>query len=277
MYTIDRATRRLSLVFTLALAFGAVLGTVGQDSPGQDSPGQDSPAQDSPAQDSAAQQNPAQGRGARQNPTGDGQDGAASLRGRIRTLSYEARLVALADGSSWIRNGTEIRAVFAGRLEDLVALLCDYEGSPKVFPRIESVRVRSSEGGVAVTEQRSIVRILGFEYVSNLVFRNELKRASPTAASLTFTMIDGDGSCRSVEGGWDLESLESGGPQAVLVTYRCDMLVLPRYPLQLQIMQLFGKADYEHMVSELGSAFAARNASGTPGARVSACGAVSER
>ena len=143
--------------------------------------------------------------------------------------SYEARLVALADGSSWIRNGTEIRTVFAGRLEDLVALLCDYEGSPRSFPgssRCGCAALRA--GGRNRAAQHGA--ILGFEYVSNLVFRNELKRASPTAASLTFTMIDGDGSCRSVEGGWDLESLESGGPQAVLVAYRCDMLVRPRYP-----------------------------------------------
>jgi hypothetical protein len=187
-------------------------------------------------------------------------DDAASLLGRVRTISFEAKLVTLADGSKWIKNSVDVETVLPGRLDDLIELLCDYRDSPKVFSRVATVQVRSTEGDVAVTEQKSVVKALGFQYSSTLVLRNVLERLSPTSARLSFAMIGGDGSCRSSSGGWNLKELELGSGPAVFVEYHTDMLVRPDFPMQLQIMQLFGKGDFEHMMRELEKAFAARNA-----------------
>jgi len=178
-----------------------------------------------------------------------------ALRGRAKALSYEVKLVTLEDRTTWIESETEVEAVFMGSLEDALAILEDYENSPRVFSRIEAVRVRSSTpDGVTVTEQRSAVRVLGLAYVTNLVFRCEVAREGGDRATLTFRMIDGDGSARSSEGSWTIEPARLGSEEAVYLRYRCSMLVERRFPMQLEIMRSFGKADFEKMVLELGKA-----------------------
>ena len=179
----------------------------------------------------------------------------AALMGRAEAISYSAKIVTLPDRTTWIRSDADIEAVFAGSLDDVMAILEDYENSPRVFSRIEQVRVRSSSAdGITVTEQRSAVRIMGLAYVTNLVFRCENRRDGEDMATSTFRMIDGDGSTRSSEGGWSLEATAVDGVPAVYVRYRCSILVEPRFPMQLQIMQGFGKADFVKTVEELGAA-----------------------
>jgi len=273
------STRKRLSGILLSVAAVAFLALGAQGSFAQAGAATNAPAQSGAAQAGAATNAPAQS-GAAQAASQDGaapaasaQVGtaqtapeaappkdAASLLGRVRTLGFVAKLVTLGDGSKWIRNAVEEETVLPGRLDDLLALLCDYRDSPKVFSRIASVRVRSKEGDVAVTEQKSVVKALGFQYASTLLLRNVLTRASPNSATLSFTMIGGDGSCRSSAGGWELNELELDGGPAVLVKYHTDMLVRPDFPMQLQIMQLFGQGDFEHMMRELERAFAARSA-----------------
>lgn len=179
----------------------------------------------------------------------------AALVDHPRTLDYRADPLVTADGRRWVETEVAVEAVFPGRLEELLALLTDYEASPGLFSRIEAVKLRSREGDVAVTEQRSAVRVLGLAFTSDLVFRNVLTRTGPSTARLSFEMVGGDGSSRETRGGWELEevALESG--PGVYLVYRCFLVAENRFPLQLAIMRAFGKGDFERMVGELGAAF----------------------
>ncbi len=246
-----------------ALPPGAAQSGAAQSGAAESGTAQGSTAPNAPAQPGAAESAAAPDAAAQAAPEALPKD-AASLLGRVRTLGFMVKLVTLSDGSRWIRNSVEVETVLLGRLDDLIGLLSDYQDSPKIFSRIASVRVRSTEGDVAVTEQKSVVKALGFQYSSTLVLRNVLTRLSPTSATLSFGMIGSDGSCRSSTGGWRLHAFELGGKSAIHVTYRTDMLVRPDFPMQLQIMQLFAQGDFEHMMRELEKAFAARNAAHSP-------------
>ena len=74
----------------------------------------------------------------------------------------------------------------------------------------------------------------------------------------TFAMTESDGSTRVSEGSWELEEVRLDTGPAVYLRYYCLILVEPRFPMQLQIMQGFGKADFVKTVEELGTAMKAR-------------------
>ena len=182
----------------------------------------------------------------------------ASLRGHARAIDYDASLQKLSDGTSWIRTVVNVEAVFDGTLDEAVALLGDYEGYPKVFSRIVAVKLRSKEKGVAVMDQRNLVSAMGLRYETNLVFRCEFLPKGPGRMAETFAMTESDGSTRVSEGSWEFEEVRLDSGPAVYLRYYCLILVEPRFPMQLQIMQNFGKADFVKTVEELGAAMRKR-------------------
>lgn len=184
----------------------------------------------------------------------------AALLDHPEAKRYVATRVSLPDGSTWIQSEADIEGVFLGSIEDVIAVLKDYEAGSKVFSRVESVKVRSRGPDYAITEQKNAIKILGLSYEATIIFQTRLYRLSSRTAESHFVMVDSDGSTRSVEGGWRLEAVEVGGRSAYYVENYCTMLVAPRFPLQLQIMKSFGKSDYERTMRELGAAVAARSA-----------------
>lgn len=182
----------------------------------------------------------------------------AALRGHARALDYEASLQKLPDGTSWIRTVVHVEAVFDGTLDEAVAILDDYEGYPEVFSRIASVRLRSKAKGVTVMDQRNLVAIMGLRYETNLVFRSEFLPRGPGRMAETFTMTESDGSTRTSEGSWEIEEVRLDSGPAVYLRYYCLIMVEPRFPMQLQIMRNFGKADFVKTVEELGLAMRKR-------------------
>jgi hypothetical protein len=159
-------------------------------------------------------------------------------------------------GRRWIRLRSEFECSYREKMDDIVATLWDFPRSPKVFSRIEAVRLRFDTGTKAVTEQRTAVRVLGFAFISNLVFENTLTRPSPGAATVAFEMIETDGSCLSSKGGWTLEDRSGPGGPATYATFRIESLVEPRFPGQAAIMRAFGAADAKKAMRELGQATA---------------------
>jgi hypothetical protein len=141
-------------------------------------------------------------------------------------------------------------------MEEVIAKLWDFTGSPRTFSRIEAVRLRSDTGTEAVTEQRTAVRVLGLAFISNLVFHNALARKGPAAATIRFETIETDGSCLSTEGAWDLEDRSDPAGPATYVTYSLDSFVEPRFPGQAAIMRAFGQGDIKRVMRELGQAIA---------------------
>ena len=159
-------------------------------------------------------------------------------------------------GRRWIRLRSEFECSYRERMDDIVATLWDFPRSPKVFSRIEAVRLRYDTGTKAVTEQRTAVRVLGLAFISNLVFENTLVRSSPGAATVGFEMIETDGSCLSSKGGWALEDRSGPGGPATYATFHIESLVEPRFPGQAAIMRAFGAGDAKKAMRELGQATA---------------------
>ena len=166
------------------------------------------------------------------------------------------------DGKRWIRMSCEYEGRYEESVDDLVATLWDFPRSPRVFSRIEAVRVRSESEGRAVTEQKSAVRVLGFAFISNLVFSNCVARTGEGAAIVSFESIETDGSCLSTKGSWTLEEEPGSGGRETRARYSIESYVQPRFPGQEVIMRAFGAADIGRVMRELGAAAARRKGPG---------------
>lgn len=176
------------------------------------------------------------------------------LLGTERKLGFDVGKYRAPDGTRWIRLFAEYDSVYRAGMDDVIATLWDFEGSPKVFSRIISTRLRSDDGTVAVIEQRTGIRVLGFGYFSSLVFKDVLKRDGPGSAILEFEAIEVDKTTLSSQGSWTIvEGRDESGP-LTYVRYTMESYVEPKYPAQEWIMRKFGDADVRRVIRELSKA-----------------------
>jgi hypothetical protein len=175
----------------------------------------------------------------------------SSLVGVEHELVFEVAKHRAPDGKRWIRLFSEYESVYRANMEDVIATLWDFEAAPKTFSRIMATRLRSDTGTTAVIEQRTGIRVLGFAYVSNLVFRDLLYRDGPGMATLEFEAIEVDETTLSSRGSWTLiEDRDESGP-LTYVRYILDSCVEPKFPAQEWIMRQFGSGDIRRVLREL--------------------------
>lgn len=179
------------------------------------------------------------------------------LLGAQRQLYFSVSDYKDAQGKAWIRVSGGYEGAYRARMEDVIATLWDFKGAPQTFPRIEATRVRSDDGRVAEIEQRTGVHVLGFSYITNLVFRDILRRGDKTAV-IDFESIEVDGSVLSTKGTWSLEDRSDAAGCATYVRYTLESFVAPRYPAQAVIMRQFGGEDIRALIQQLGEATARR-------------------
>lgn len=177
-----------------------------------------------------------------------------------RKIAYQVSRVRSPDGAAWIDMYADFETVYPCGIEEVVALLQDYEGTPKVFSRVESVTLRSKDGDTAVTEQVSAVRVFGFAFISKLSFRVSTEWKGPDRATVRFASIETDGSAYRSDGSWELETIEAGGTKSTYLRYRLDTWAAPRFPGQEGIMRAFGAGDFQRTLRELGAALRRRAA-----------------
>jgi hypothetical protein len=183
---------------------------------------------------------------------------ASSLLGVQRELAFDVSRYQAPDGKRWIRFASTYETAYRAGVEDIVATLWDFENSPKAFSRILSSRVRSDSGTEAVTEQRTGVRVLGFSYLSDLVFRDVLTRPGPSSAIMEFEAIEVDATTLSARGSWTLEQGSDAAGPLTYARYTMESYVEPRIIAQEMIMRSFGGADMRKLLRELGAATAKR-------------------
>jgi hypothetical protein len=173
-----------------------------------------------------------------------------------RQLRFEVSDYRDGNGKKWLRMSYDFECAYGERMDKVIATLWDFRSSPKVFSRIESIRLRSDTGSAAVTEQRTVVRVLGLAFASDLVFSTALTRQGPAAATVGFEMIETDGSCLSSRGSWAMEDRSVPGFPSTYVRYTVETDIEPRFPGQAAIMRGFGAADVKAAMRELGQAMA---------------------
>jgi hypothetical protein len=173
-----------------------------------------------------------------------------------RQLRYDVSDYRDVGGKRWIRLNCDFECAYGENMEKVIATLWDFKSTPKVFSRIESVRLRSDTGTAAVTEQRLVVRVLGLAFVSDLVYGNALTRRGEKEATVGFAMIESDGSCLSTSGAWDMEDRSLPSVPSTYVRYSFETIIEPRFPGQAAIMRGFGAADVKSAMRELGLAMA---------------------
>ncbi len=181
--------------------------------------------------------------------------GAGGLRAS-RQLGFEVSEYRDADGGRWIHMTCEYEGIYGASIDELIATLWDFPRSPRVFSRIEAVRVRSESKDFAITEQRTAVRLLGLAYVSNLVFANRIERTGPREAKVSFETIETDDTCLSSKGGWTFSEDQGKDGPTTLARYSVDSYIKPRFPGQAAIMRGFGASDVARLLRELGAAVA---------------------
>ena len=175
-----------------------------------------------------------------------------------RQIKYDVSDFTDAQGKHWIHVTASFAAAYPRSVDQVVNTLWDFAGSPKVFSRLESVKVRSNDGRTAVTEQRTAVRILGLAYISDIVLLNELERSNPSSALVKFRLIGTDGSCLATAGAWHVVQRSDTARTVADVEYDLDTIIEPRFPAQAAIMRGFGPGDMRHLLRELGDALAKR-------------------
>jgi hypothetical protein len=162
------------------------------------------------------------------------------------------------NGGSWIRLRAEFECVLRSPMDQVIATLWDFAASPKIFSRIDAIRVRYDTGSESETEQRTGVRILGLAFLSDLVLKNGLHRSGPASATVDFESIETDGSCLFSRGAWGLEERSSASGVETRVTYSLDTCVERRFPGQAGIMRAFGAGDMKKLMRELRAAVDSR-------------------
>lgn len=177
----------------------------------------------------------------------------SNLIGTQRQVSFNVSDYRDDRGRRWIRLSSEFEGAYRAKMDDVLETLWDFKDSPRIFPRIESVRVRSDDGTEAITEQRTGVHILGFSYVTNLVLYDQLCRDGKTA-SLKFESIEVDDTTLSSKGTWFLEDRSDSSGCATYVRYSFESIVAPRFPAQAAIMRQFGADDVRALLRQLGEA-----------------------
>jgi len=171
-----------------------------------------------------------------------------------RQLAFEVSDFRDAQGKDWIHLSGEFECDYAEKMDAVLAILWDFPEAPRVFSRIEAVRVRSSSTTRAVTEQRSAVRLLGFAFISDLVFDNVLAKRGEGEASVSFELLESDGSCLSTSGNWELRDLSGPAGPRTNAKFTLDSYIQPRFPGQTAIMRGFGAEDMRKTMRELGEA-----------------------
>ena len=136
-------------------------------------------------------------------------------------------------------------------LEEVLATLRDFEGSPAVFSRIEAVLVLSREGDAVVTEQRTVIKALGLRFRSVATFRSTLERSCPGEARCGFEAIGSDGSLISTRGSWFLRDESDGEGSLTYISYELESCVPPTLPGQEFVMRTFGSGDLARTLREL--------------------------
>jgi hypothetical protein len=194
-----------------------------------------------------------------------------------RELAFDVAKYRSPDGKRWIRMHGVYETAYRASLEDVIATLWDFDESPRNFSRIEATRLRSDTGTVAVIEQRTGVRFLGFAYSSNLVVRDELKRGSPGSAVLEFEAIEVDATTLSSRGSWTLEESSDAAGPLTYARYALESCVAPKFLAQEMLMREFGGRDLRKLLRELGEATARRIKSGQGRASSSSAGAIDSR
>jgi hypothetical protein len=179
-----------------------------------------------------------------------------------KELRFEVNSERSGSGERLIRIEAEFESVFRCRIGDIIRTLWDFEGMPKVFGRVEAVRVRAMGPEYAITEQRTAIRVLGFSYVSNLVFENRIARIGDESALMSFETIEVDRTTRSSGGSWYLEERSDPSGTSTLVRYSIDSLVVSGFAAQELVMRRFGEKDVANVVEELAAAVARRARSG---------------
>jgi hypothetical protein len=203
------------------------------------------------------------GRAAAEPASGPSPEAVAYLVGRQRQVSLRVSSER-AEGKDWIRMQADFETAYRAGIEETIAVIRDFEGGPRIFSRIASVKLRSDDGTVAVTEQRTVVRALGLAFVSDVTFRNLLVRSGSSRALISFETIETDGSVLKVTGSWDLMEVQDGSDRLTYLRYRLDNWTAPRAPGQEAVMRAFGAGDMRKVLRELGAAIERRTARLTP-------------
>lgn len=161
-------------------------------------------------------------------------------------------------GRKWIHLSSSFECKYRLSMEDLIATLWDFPNYPKIFSRVAADRLMSDTGTQTITEQRTVVSILGLSFVAELRFKTTLTRWDADVASVDFVMTESDGSCLSNRGSWEMEDISDESGPLTRLKYSIDSDVASRFPGQAEIMRIFGAADVKKAMTELGVAAAAR-------------------
>ena len=178
----------------------------------------------------------------------------SGLYGTPREISYAVSDYRAPDGKQWLRMSGEFEGAYRADMKDILATIWDFSDSPNTFSRIESLRMFSDTGTIAVFEQRTAVRILGFSYSSTAVFKDALVRTGPLSAVVDFETIEVDDTMLSTKGSWTVEDRSDAAGPSTYVRYDIESYINPEFPAQAVIMRIFGGEDLLKLLRELGEA-----------------------
>ncbi len=148
----------------------------------------------------------------------------------------------------------EYETAYPYPLETVVARIWDFARWPEIFSRVKASELLSDDGRTALTEQKTVIEVLGIKYVSVARFRNTVERPAPGRATCSFVSVGSDGSLISSEGSWRLRDASDERGNLTYLSYGVDNRVPTTLPGQEFMMRNFGGGDIARTVRELGKA-----------------------
>jgi hypothetical protein len=165
-----------------------------------------------------------------------------------RAVFFKTDVVHTEDGKKWIRTQQDIMGIFPVSLDSFYRLFLDFSTYPQFMPRMVRCTLLSiQDGRIFDVQNRYEVNILGYRYPTEYQLQFRVEKYAEDRMAIRWHLLSSDGTVGGAEGGWFLETIETGRGPGTIVRNLNVSLIRQDFPLQVQIMNLVGAGELEGM------------------------------
>ena len=167
-----------------------------------------------------------------------------------RMLSYEVKS---GTESGWITLSASCESAYAASATTIEKILENYVGAPKIFSRIDWVRIVDRLPDGAITEQSSGIKAFGLKFYPVTRFHQWTSRDADYI-NMNFIQVASGGTLKNCYGAYSVADRSTADSPLCYFHYSISFEARLEFPGQEAIMRNFGAADIERVVTELGEA-----------------------
>ena len=152
-------------------------------------------------------------------------------------------------GRTWNTLSGRIETFAPASVEELWAVITDWDQYPRLFPKIQKVEA-VKKGDTVLLSETVVVSALGVSVTNRFTLRLELKTDPVTGSrSIPWTQAWADGTIDHLEGRWDLEPGQLAGQRGTWVRYRTQSSVIETIPGQAAFVGMFYAGELKQIIN----------------------------